>query len=112
MRKRMIVDYSLRTGVFEGDLAYGRQDRRTVVKHEDFPAMRDENGKARNRPIMRLKLVKPRDPSVWESKCRLKKKRRAKVNTMQFQMEVLEAYKENLAQMRANMHVSIRGLGL
>lgn len=109
MKGQRLIDLSPRTGVYEGDLAYGRRNETEIVKHKDFPANRDENGNPINAPILPLKLVDPRDPTVWSKGKSKKKKEKPLINKKtsnetSFQLKCLEVYKNNVRYMKGNIH--------
>lgn len=71
--KTHFEDPSSRTGVFVGDLKYGRRQGKEFRKHNDFPAQ-DENGNLVNEVAVPLVLQKRRDPQVWNrGKTKVKK---------------------------------------
>jgi hypothetical protein len=71
--KTHFEDPSTGSGVFVGDLKYGRCMGTNIVKHKDFPAEGNEN-----QPAAPLILVSKRDPSVWQNK----DKKRPRKNVM------------------------------
>ncbi len=71
-------DPSSGTGVFTGDLKYGRCQGNRLNLHHDYPAKQD--GQA-NQPAAPLILRPKRDPQVWADKAKTPK---VKVNTKDF----------------------------
>jgi hypothetical protein len=62
-------DPSPGSGVFVGDLAYGRCHGATFVPNKDFPAQGED---CSNQPVHKLVLVPKRDPRVWRTDERVK----------------------------------------
>lgn len=76
-KRTQFNDPSSRTGIFEGDLRYGRRAGNELQKHNDFASGRYEiaedgtlidTGQVKNAPAVPLVLVQPRDPEVWANK--------------------------------------------
>lgn len=63
-----LIDMSLRTGVFSGDLRYGRRNGSITVKGKDYIG---DN----NTPVVPLQLVKARDLQMWSKDNRVKQVR-------------------------------------
>jgi len=112
MKRQSIVDPSPGTGVFRGDLAYGRCKGEEVIKYKDFPANYDEHGNPLNLSVAPLVLVAPRDPDVWV-KGKIQKKKEKKlmrkkgVNETSFQLKCLEVVSRNARWLKSNIHVKI-----
>lgn len=68
-----IQDPSTLSGVYEGDLRYGRCLVDVSRPSKDYQAERDENGQAKNKPVFGVPPQRPRDPEVW-SKTRAQKR--------------------------------------
>jgi hypothetical protein len=85
--KSSILDPANGSGVFAGDLRYGRCLGSCVVKHQDFARIDDETGQE-NLPAVPLILVTPRDPSVWQNKNK-KKPRKSKVSNQELHDQLL-----------------------
>jgi hypothetical protein len=100
--KKKLVDPG--TGVYEGDLRYGRRKGDVVVKTEDFAAKR-ENGQPTNKPVCGLALVEKRNPELWKKP--VHKIPTDVYNDAKFQMMVLEFYQHSLHRMKANIHITI-----
>lgn len=64
-------DPSPRTGVYTGDLRYGRLNGTEAVKGRDFPSNKGEN-----LPILPLVLQRKRDPRLWTKDERVKEARK------------------------------------
>lgn len=107
MAKKLVkfVDEAPRTGVFEGDLKYGRCNGNVVSKHGDNPANR-HNGIAKNQPVAPLTLVQPRDPEFWKRDPRINEVKKNVNNSQHAINRLLETYKDNSDHLRANIHVT------
>jgi hypothetical protein len=67
--RTVFEDRALGTGVFEGDLKYGRCHGRNFNRHKDYAANREE-GSATNIAAAPLLLIRGRDPRVWSKQVR------------------------------------------
>lgn len=107
MSKTKIVDYALGTGVYTGDLRYGRRNGRVVEKGKDFPAdYRD--GKATNEPIIPLVEVEQRDPGVWLSEKDKVKKAKEKVSNFQHAVNYwIQSFQNEEVGIRSNLHLTV-----
>lgn len=83
--KTSFDDFAPGSRVHLGDLKYGRCKGSEYMKHHDFPAEFDANGKPRNLPAVPVKLVSQRDPSVWSGKSKPPK---VTHNTKDFQQQL------------------------
>jgi hypothetical protein len=107
MSKTKVVDYALGTGVYTGDLKYGRANGRVVEKGRDFPA-NYTNNKATNEPLVPLVLVRPRDPEVWTSERQLVKKAKQKVSNFQHAVNYwIESFQQNKQTLKSNIHLTV-----
>jgi hypothetical protein len=68
MAKPDFHDVSPRTGVYEGDLKFGRCLGSTPVKKSDHSAERAEDGEAKNKPIAPLVPAFKRDQTFWRGR--------------------------------------------
>lgn len=89
-----IVDPSPRTGVYEGDLKYGRTSHGESVKRKDYTAER-QNGVPSNPAAVVLPIVQPRDPQVWTKDNRVKEARKHVVNSQYDITKLLIAWRQN-----------------
>lgn len=97
---KQINDPSLRTGVYEGNLAYGRCNGNMPDKHGDYSG-------AHNKPISPLTLIRTRDPNVWKRDPLVKEARKFMIETQSLKNGVINAYMENLKRLRANFHLTV-----
>ncbi len=93
MQERFI-DESPRTGLYEGDLKYGRCLEAEPKKRQDFAAER-HNGVATNRPVVSLVLIEQRNPKFWRKDPQLKTIKKRINNPPQVADEVLRAILKN-----------------
>jgi hypothetical protein len=71
IRKPNLQDPSPLTGVYEGDLKYGRCLESVPVKQKDYNAERSqETGEAQNKPIFALPPAFKRDETFWKGRCK------------------------------------------
>lgn len=89
-----VVDPSPRTGVYEGDLKYGRTNHGEVKKHKDYAAERVD-GVPTNPPAVGLALVQPRDPEVWTKDERVKKAKKEVFNSQAHITHLLQVWNRN-----------------
>lgn len=68
-----LQDPSPRSGVYEGDLKYGRALGTLPEKGKDFPADRHD-GHASNLPIVPLKPAFKRNPALWSGRVKVCKR--------------------------------------
>mgnify|MGYP001810760383 CR=1 FL=1 len=97
-----LVDYAPGTGVFEGDLRYGRACGLEAKRHQDYPAERVD-GVAKNAPLAPLVTVKPRDPNVWRKDPKVKQVRKKVTNSQHAVNTIIETYSAAQANLRANI---------
>lgn len=100
-----LTDSSSRSGVYEGDLKYGRCNGTEYTKHSDYPADR-VNGIPQNKPVVPLSLVKPRDPELWKKDPSVNEKKRKVDNSQHFINHLLMSYKRNVNRLRAGIHLT------
>jgi len=107
MSKTKIVDYALGTGVYTGDLKYGRVSKTNGERSKDFAAQY-QDGKPINPPAVPLVLVQNRDPEVWTSERLLVKKAKEKVVNFQHAVNYwIQAFQQNDVGLRANVHLTV-----
>jgi len=107
MSKNPIInDYAPGTGVYEGDLRYGRKSGNEFVKHKDFAANR-QDGIASNAPVMPLTLVEPRDPQVWKKDPRVKEVKKSTDNAQYVTNHLLDLYASWGSKLRSNIHLTV-----
>jgi len=92
--KKQLIDYAPGTGVYEGDMRYGRANGNVPDKHGDYPANR-ENGVATNQPVVVLPLVQQRDPRVWTRDERVKEAKKSLDNSQHGINYLLTHLKDN-----------------
>jgi hypothetical protein len=97
---KQLNDLSPRTGVFVGDLAYGRCNGAVPDKHGDYTGNH-------NKPICALTLVKTRDPRVWTRDPLVKEARKYVSESQILKNGLISAFMENLKTMRANYHLTV-----
>lgn len=95
-----INDPSLRTGVFIGDLAYGKCNGNMPERNGDYTG-------SINEPVCKLVLVQPRDPRIWSKDPMVKEARKYVVNDQFLIHGVVKAYMDNVKTMRSNMHLTV-----
>lgn len=105
MSKPKFVDDAPGTGVFEGDLKYGRCNGAIPSKHGDHSANR-KDGIAMNIPVVPLTLVQPRDSTLWKKDPRIKEVKKNVVRSQHAINKVLEIYHDNAPRMNANIHIT------
>jgi hypothetical protein len=106
MRSRTIEDRSVGTGVFTGDLKYGRMFGKNFEKHKDFAA-EHVNGIAQNQPVVPLITVQPRDPNCWKKDPSVKQAKRVVDNSQHSVNYIVQSYREMLNHMKANIHITV-----
>ena len=92
-----LIDMSLRTRVFRGDLKYGRTSNGIAVKGKDFTG-------EDNAPVVPLVLVEPRDPQVWRKDNRIKEAKK-QVGSQHSINRIIEAYQT--ANLRSNITLKV-----
>lgn len=98
--RNQIVDRAAGTGVFAGDLRYGRRNGHVAEKNGDY------SGPA-NDPIVPLVLVTPRDPEVWTKDSRVKE-RKQKVGVSQHLINhAIEEFLVNGSRLRSNITLTV-----
>jgi hypothetical protein len=97
---RQLNDPSPRTGVYTGDLAYGKCNGSVPDKHGDYTG-------TSNKPICALTLVRARDPKVWTKDPLVKEARKYVVENQSLKNGVINAFMENLKHLRANYHLTV-----
>ena len=95
-----LKDPSPRTGVYTGDLAYGRMNGAVPNKHGDYSG-------ASNKPIMPLTLVRPRDPHMWKRDPLVKEARKYVSESQVLKNSLINTFMENLKHLRANYHLTV-----
>ena len=110
---RRLVDMSPNRGVYEGDLKYGRCNGNVPEFHKDFPAD-PVNGEPRNKPVIPLKLVQPRDQRVWQADSldhlaiKMAKQSMKKAQTKDGINYLRKLFQEHEHHLRANFHLTIK----
>lgn len=99
-------DEALGSGVYEGDLAYGRALVEEKVKGKDFPAER-EGTEAKNKPLMPLKLVQQRDVALWTKDNTIKDAKKNVVNSQHYVNHIIQTYVDHANFMRANITLRV-----
>lgn len=94
MRERLIETAS-KTGVFKGDLRYGRCQGRFYDKKRDYVG--DEN-----QLVMPLITVEPRDPNVWKKDPSIKSAKKKVVHSQHLTNLFVTAYLDNEQHLKSN----------
>jgi hypothetical protein len=100
-----LSDPSTGSGVFVGDLKYGRCHGNEKVKHKDFPLIDEETGEV-NLPAVPLVLVPRRDPSLW-TKDRTKKIPKVKFNSPELENKLLAALVTQTGGLLHNVRIKV-----
>lgn len=101
-----ITDRASGTGVYEGDLKFGRCNGTVLSKHGDVDARR-EDGIATNQPVAPLVLVQQRDPKVWKKDARLKEVKQSVDNSQHGVNYILRAFRDNQHSLRMDVHLIV-----
>ena len=102
--KTKLIDKALGTGVFEGDLKFGRCMGNILSKHGDVDAGR-QDGIPTNQPIAPLVLVQRRDPHVWKKNPAIKIVK-SNLNPSQHSVNyILKSFRENKSS--SNMNIKL-----
>ena len=103
-----LQDVSPGTGVFEGDLKYGRMNGNVPKRRTDFSAARDsETGEAHNRVMAPLVLVSQRDPELWAHDPLVKQAKKELTNSQHGINYMLEAYQAFATAHNSNIHLTV-----
>jgi hypothetical protein len=110
----LFEDESPHNGIYEGNLAYGRVNHLDPTSRSDISAMRDKNGRPRNKPRFCLQPIKKRAKDVWSktpsAKNKLKRsKSRVGPPNSTFQTLVLHFFKyyNHHNKLKSNIRVRI-----
>lgn len=109
-----VRDQSPRTGVFEGDLKYGRLSADGVAANrQDYSSGRnpdDPDSKVTHYPAMPLKLVEPRDPTLWTKDPAVKDAKRSIADSqgdMKDLNQIMNIYKASCTRKSINFHLTV-----
>ncbi len=97
---KRLIDPSNRSGVYSGDLAYGRKNGTMFDKHGDYSG-------PDNQPIVPLTLVESRDPHVWGRDPYIKDAKKNNAENQAMKNEVINSYMEKLSHLKANFHLTV-----
>lgn len=97
--KIKLVDRS--SGMYAGDLKYGRCNGNIPVNGRDFSS---QNGS--NEPVMKLQLVRKRDPKLWRKDGRVSSAKKLVQNSQQGINYLLNVFLEN--QKRNSFNLKLR----
>ncbi len=104
--KTRITDRASGTGVYEGDLKFGRCNGNVISKHGDVDARR-EDGVSTNQPVAPLVLVQQRDPKLWRRDTRVKEVKKTVDNSQHGVNYVLKAFREHQHNLRMDVHLVV-----
>lgn len=106
MSHKTLTDLSPGTGVYEGDLAYGRRDGNVYKRHNDYSADRGD-GQAKNLPVMPLRLVRGRNPLLWKKDPKVKEAKKSVSESQHYKNYVIETYRVTKAALKCNVRLKV-----
>lgn len=102
------TDLAPETGKTEfADLKYGRANGVEPENGKDYPAEWDEKGVAKNKPIMSVKFIEPRDGTVWKKDGSVKDAKKEIGYSQHYVNHLLQTYIGSKRYLRSNIHVTV-----
>ncbi len=105
-KKESIVDPASGSGIYEGDLRYGRCNGTKVSRKGDFTANR-KDGVATNQPVVSLSPAFKRDSEVWKRDPKVLIAKRKVSNSQHIVNYLLHSFAESMHGVTSNVHIRI-----